>query len=113
MSPDLRKAVEGRGRLGDFVRSGFYQAEIIFARAGYSEVTALRETKENARAFSIQNLRKMAAPKGPTVAVRLVLGHVEVFHMEVETEKTPGLAKSKFQTKWPGGKPRWPNWPES
>ena len=91
----------------------FYAAAIISARAGYSKIAALRQMQQAARDFLVKNLRKLTGAKAPPVAVRLVLGQIEVFHMKMKTSMSRELKKPKSQTKRPDGRPRFPNRQES
>ena len=104
ISPDLRKAVESRGRFADFKKTDCYQQSVIFEQAGYSKVTSLRQRRENDRAFFFfQNIRKMTGPKVPPVAVRLVLDLVGVFHVKMENIKDPMIEEVQIpnqMAKW-------------
>ena len=103
MARDLREAATGRERFDDFRRKGLYAAAIIFARAGYSKIQTLRQMQENARAFCIQNLRKLTPNDAPPIGVRLALDLISVFHMQMKSIKDPTIEEVQIpnaMSKW-------------
>ena len=97
MTNDLRDAVKGRGRLGDFAKTDLATDAEIFAHAGYGRIANMRKMQQIAMTFSISILRKMAGKNRAMVGVRLVLCLLEVSHTKMKNAKDPVLKKYKYR----------------
>ena len=105
LTKELRTETAGRKRFASFPREDYLDTATLFVHAGYYSIEDIRLMQENARQFSITDLRKTNTNRKTLKDLRLLLGVFQLFEIQKDDDK-PKYKEITIPEKLKGWNPR-------